>query len=225
MKSVIVEIFEGSEKKWILRTALILVVNYILFCANSDISDEYYHLFWSNAIIMWFVMLIFIPRVVGATDIAEFYILYKGNDMTARRLMLRVGILTCFYVLIMIISSVINTVIGIVAFDKMLYIGRLDINALAFTVFVISLYVLILLKTVQTVKGKGFVGVVNYIVVFAMYVITFAAELTTLTDKNPHAHVNVRDDVIGIVVIIVYVIYAVFLYRRLSWKIRGEKRR
>ena len=218
MKSVMIEIFEGSEKKWMLRTALILVVNYILFCANSDISDEYYHLFWSNAIIMWFVMLILIPRAVGATDVAEFYILYKGNDMTAKRLMLRAGILTFVYVFVMIISSVINTVIGIVAFHKMLYIGRLDINAIAFTMFIISLYVLILLKTAQTVKGKKSVGIVNYIVVFAMYVITFAAELTTLTDKNPHAHVNVRDDIIGVAVIIVYALYAAMSHKRVNEK-------
>ncbi|MCR4715618.1 MAG: hypothetical protein K5656_00420 [Lachnospiraceae bacterium] len=211
MKSVFVELYKGYEIKWLIRLILIVATNYILFCANSDVSTDYYHLFWSNAIICWWVMLIFFSNIIGSASISPAYKLYKGNIEIANRLYKRAIILTVIYTLIMIISAGINTLIGVFAFHKKFFYGRLDIQTMAFIAFVISLYIMQMLDIIRQVKGKKVNRFYHYIPLALIYIITFLAEINTINYEGKGLITSPRDLIIGALVIIIFFLYSIVI--------------
>ncbi|MBQ4232369.1 MAG: hypothetical protein II699_03745 [Lachnospiraceae bacterium] len=210
---------ENDMALWLKRAALIIVVNYILFCANSDFSTTYYHLFWSNDIVCWWVMLLFLDGFLKMDRLPPMYL--NGVPFENKRLVKRGFKLTLIYLGIMIVSAIINTVIGVLAFKKALFYQHLEIQVFAFIMFAITLYIFQLSEIV-----KGLVGrfapyfdnkkkvVIHYVIMVVMYIITAAAELYTLADEKGEKSLSPGCYVGGVAVIVVYVAYAAYISRK-----------
>ena len=199
--------FEDDISLWLKRAVLIIVVNYILFCANSDFSTAYYHLFWSNDIVCWWVMLLFLDGFLKMDKLPIQYM--RGGSVSNGRIIKRAIKLTFIYLMIMIASAVLNTVIGVLAFKKEFFYQHIEIQAFAFIMFVISLYIFQMSEIV-----KGYIGrftpyfdnkkktVIHYAIMVVMYGITAAAELYTLADEKGEKALTVSHYIGGIIVII-----------------------